>query len=160
MEIGAAFRHHSELVLGAVIPLLAMPTFLLLPVGLLFLAPFLQTMRKCLDEIAPQHRTIEPSAVWWNLIPIFNLVWLFVTAHRLAESVNREARARRVRTGERPLHWGVAMAVLFVMFTLTAALPFVSMLLFGLWVFALAMYWKCVAKLLIGFAGNQFPGVD
>ena len=134
-----------------------MPTLVLLPMSFLILAPFLFTVKKSLDEIAPVHRRMSPSSVWWNLLPIFNLVWLFVTAVKFAESVDREARARRVQIDEYPRAWGFAFASLFIGFTLSSPMPDATIIMFGLWIFTLAMYWKCVAKLMVGFSGNQFP---
>ena len=39
---------------------------------------------------------MEPGQVWLNLIPFFNMVWMFITVIRLSESLDREYRDRRL----------------------------------------------------------------
>jgi hypothetical protein len=39
-----------------------------------------------LKAMPPQYRKMEPSAVWWLLIPLFNLVWTFFVFHNVSRS--------------------------------------------------------------------------
>ena len=57
---------------------------------------FLNSLSKCFKQIAPRTRTMEPGQVWLNLIPLFNLVWMFITIIRLSESLDAEYRSRRM----------------------------------------------------------------
>lgn len=51
-------------------------------------------LSNCLSEIEPRNRTMEPGMVWLNLIPLFNLVWIFITMIRVAESLRNEYEDR------------------------------------------------------------------
>ncbi len=55
---------------------------------------FLLTLHKALAKCHPRNRTMEPGMVWLNLIPLFNLVWQFITVVKVAESLEYEYRDR------------------------------------------------------------------
>ncbi|MBM3983993.1 MAG: hypothetical protein FJ304_27735 [Planctomycetes bacterium] len=55
---------------------------------------FLLTLQKALSRCRPQNRTMEPGMVWLNLIPLFNIVWHFITVIRVSSSLTNEFRAR------------------------------------------------------------------
>ena len=65
-------------------------------VGITIQCLFLNSLSKCLKQIAPRNRTMEPGQVWLNLIPLFNYVWMFITIIRLSESLDAEYRSRRM----------------------------------------------------------------
>jgi len=52
------------------------------------------TMQKALSRVAPEHRTMEPGMVWLYLIPCLDIIWLFMIAIRVPESLGNEFRAR------------------------------------------------------------------
>lgn len=117
--------------------------------------PFLVTMRQCLDQMAPDSRRISTTQLWLNLIPLFNLVWVFVTAYRFRQSMVAEQRRRPgVAVFD---HWdkGLLTSALFVGFVLT--LPFGSWnwLMFGTWVLALALYWKDIVMQMVWLMRHQ-----
>jgi hypothetical protein len=74
------------IVLGMVLTALA--------VALLVYVFFLLTLQRALARCRPQNRDMEPGAVWLNLIPIFNIVWQFITVARVSSSLTNEFRAR------------------------------------------------------------------
>jgi hypothetical protein len=55
---------------------------------------FLLAVSRALAACDARNRTLEPGMVWLNLIPIFNLAWMFVTVIRVSESLKNEFRAR------------------------------------------------------------------
>ncbi|MDQ6889597.1 MAG: hypothetical protein M3Z56_04905 [Bacteroidota bacterium] len=60
---------------------------------LLFLVPlifFLITLQKTMTIISIENRKMNPSHVWFMLIPIFNIVWQFIMVSRIAESIGEE----------------------------------------------------------------------
>jgi hypothetical protein len=61
-----------------------------LVVGLVILILYLLTLSKALSRCRPANRTMEPGQVWLNLIPLFNIVWQFITVTRVAESLKNE----------------------------------------------------------------------
>jgi hypothetical protein len=58
---------------------------------------FLLTMSKCLRNIAPENRQMEPGSVWLCLIPLFGLVWAIIMILRVSDSLKDEYRDRRLR---------------------------------------------------------------
>jgi hypothetical protein len=54
---------------------------------------FLRALEGALERCAPGNRTVRPGQVWLGLIPGFNLVWLFILAGRIADSLEREFAA-------------------------------------------------------------------
>ncbi len=59
----------------------------------LFLVPFiffLLTLYRTAEQISPQSRRLAPGQVWLMLIPLFNLVWMFIVINRLAASIKQE----------------------------------------------------------------------
>ena len=73
--------------------------------------PFLRTLSKALGRCHPRNRAMEPHQVWLNLIPLFNLVWQFVTVSRVAESLRREFRRRRLRSDDFGESLGLAVCI-------------------------------------------------
>lgn len=58
-----------------------------------FLIPavlFLLTQQNTLKVIQPENRELSPGLVWLQLIPIFNLYWIFVVVTRIADSISKE----------------------------------------------------------------------
>ncbi|AWM39387.1 hypothetical protein GobsT_22950 [Gemmata obscuriglobus] len=65
--------------------------YLLLFVASIF---YLLTLSRALAQCHPLNRTMEPAMVWLNLIPFFNLVWIFITIIRVTETLRDEHRER------------------------------------------------------------------
>lgn len=82
---------------GELLAILAVLFFVALGVYLVTLVVtvfFLFTLSKALHRCHPSNRTMEPGMVWLNLIPLFGMVWMFVTYLRLSESLKNEFRDR------------------------------------------------------------------
>lgn len=93
--------------------------FLLLIFGLIFLVGFalqvffLLALSRALSQCAPHNRTLEPGMVWLNLIPLFNIVWMFITVTKVSETLKNEFRERGMhRRDENYAHGlGIAMCI-------------------------------------------------
>lgn len=59
----------------------------------MFALNIVRTLRLC----DPRNRTMEPNHVWLNFIPLFNIVWIFITIFRVAETLEAEFRDRGLR---------------------------------------------------------------
>lgn len=60
---------------------------------LLFIIPvifYLITLQKTLEAIIPENRKLPPPQVWLLLIPLFNLIWQFVTVNSISDSIKAE----------------------------------------------------------------------
>src|SRR4051812_11441749 len=63
-------------------------------VVLIILIFYLLTLQKALSRVSPRNRLMEPGMVWLNLIPCFNIIWQFVIAVRVPDSLRNEFRDR------------------------------------------------------------------
>ncbi len=61
---------------------------------------FLLTLQKALNRCSPRNRTMQPGMVWLNFIPLFNIVWQFITVARVADSLRNEFRSRGQDRGD------------------------------------------------------------
>ena len=103
---------------------------------------FLLTLQKALNRCHPDNRAMSPGQVWLNLIPCLNLVWSFLTVTRVADSLDREFRDRRLRTeGDYGRGIGITACVL----NLVGGIPYIGVLfaLGGLVCFII--YWVKIA---------------
>lgn len=70
---------------------------------LAFLVPyifFLITLYRTAEQISMQSRRLAPGQVWLLLIPLFNLIWMFVVINRLANSIRLECDRLNVSYGQ------------------------------------------------------------
>jgi hypothetical protein len=77
---------------------------------------FLLNLRDLLTQVSPQNRAMRPDQVWLNLIPLFNLAWIFVTVVKVRDSVGAEFRSRGwAPKGDFSLGLGIAAAILTIL---------------------------------------------
>ena len=55
---------------------------------------YLLTLQKALNRVAPHNRLMEPGSVWLMLVPCVNVVWQFLIAIRVPDSLRNEFRER------------------------------------------------------------------
>ena len=70
----------------------------LLVVGLIFLIPyifFLLSQYNILKVIQPDNRLMQPFEVWFQLVPVFGLIWQFVVVGRIADSIRNEYQSQK-----------------------------------------------------------------
>ncbi|HZZ81891.1 MAG TPA: hypothetical protein VFE62_25545 [Gemmataceae bacterium] len=60
---------------------------------------FLLTLQKALKRVAPSNRLMEPGAVWIMFVPCVNIVWGFVVAVRVPDSLKNEFQHRGLDEG-------------------------------------------------------------
>jgi hypothetical protein len=97
---------------------------------------FLLNLSRCLAECSPRNRTMEPGMVWLNLIPLFGIVWMFITIIRISESLTNEYRERRMRSDDS--EFGKMTGILYMVFSLIGCSP-VGLVFF-------IMYWVKTAR--------------
>jgi hypothetical protein len=83
--------------------------FLMLGIGIFVGALFMITLRDLLRSVSPQNRAMQPNHVWLNFVPVFNLVWMFVTVIKIRNSARAEFRSRGWATQE-DFGYGVGLA--------------------------------------------------
>ncbi len=95
--------------------------FLIFASQILYLMMLSRTLSRC----SPRNRTMEPGQVWLNLIPCFNIVWLFITVNRVAESLEEEFYDRRLpREGD----FGKNMGITYLCLNLASMIPYIGAL--------------------------------
>jgi hypothetical protein len=93
--------------LAVVLPLLA--------IGIVIEVFFLLNLRDVLRSVSLQNRAMEPNQVWLNFIPLFGIVWIFVTVIKIRDSVRAEFYSRRwAASGDFGYGVGLAYAILSI----------------------------------------------
>lgn len=90
--------------------------FIVLLLALIPAIFFLLTLQKTLKAIAYESRLMQPGQVWLLLIPLFNLVWIFITVIRISDSIKNECERLNIAVNEtRPTYGiGLAMSILYI----------------------------------------------
>jgi len=57
---------------------------------------FLIHLQKLLNKCSLNNREMEPGMVWLNLIPLFNLGWIFYTIFKVTDSLKAEFKERNI----------------------------------------------------------------
>lgn len=60
---------------------------------------YLLTLQKALERCHPDNRRMQPGMVWLNLVPCLNLVWQFLTAIQVPDSLKAEFQDRGLDEG-------------------------------------------------------------
>src|SRR5262245_58275905 len=107
----------------------------LILIGIIVHIFFLLTLSKCLAQCAPRNRSMEPGLVWLNLIPLFNLVWMFITIIKISESLRNDYHDRGLRSDDPD--FGQMTGILYMVFSFFCGL--VALIFF-------IMYWVKIAN--------------
>jgi hypothetical protein len=94
-------------------------------IGLVIQIFYLLTLSRCFSLIDPRNRRMEPGLVWLNLVPCLNLIWIFFTTSRLADSLRDEFN-------DRGLHgdgdFGRTLGIVYPVLALIGAIPYIGAL--------------------------------
>lgn len=60
---------------------------------------YLLTLQKALQRCHPDNRRMQPGMVWLNLVPCLNVIWHFVTAIQVPDSLKAEFQDRGLDEG-------------------------------------------------------------
>jgi hypothetical protein len=125
-----------------------------LAVGLVIAIFFLLTLSKALTRCRPANRTMEPGQVWLNLIPLFNIVWQFITVARVAESLKNEFYDRG---WDDRGDFGKGVGTTYCIMNLLGFVPFIGGIFSLIGLVCFIIYWVKVAghsKELAGGGGG------
>lgn len=125
----------------------------ILVVALVIAIFFLLTLSKALSRCSPRNRTMEPGQVWLNLIPLFNIVWQFVTVNRVSESLSNEfyARGWDRRGGE---DYGKSVGTTYCVMNVISLIPYCGGLFGLIGLVCFIIYWVKVAGFSAKLAGR------
>jgi hypothetical protein len=85
---------------------------------------------------------MEPGLVWLNLIPCFQLIWIFFTTTRLADSLRDEFDDRRLR-GDRD--FGRTLGITYPILMLVGFVPYLGAIFSLASLICWILYWVKIA---------------
>lgn len=142
---------------GAVLAIMFVFIGVALIVSLLPMIFFLLTLSKALGRCRPRNRTMEPGMVWIALIPLVNLVWMFINVVRVSESLRNEFRDRRWHS--RSEDYGYSIGLTYCGLLIAGIIPYCGAL-FGIAGFVCwIIYWVKIAN-LSGQIERPYTGAD
>ena len=131
---------------------------------LLFLIPyvfFLFTLYRTAEQISVENRRIVPAQVWLLLIPLFNLIWMFVVINKLAASIKQECDRLNITYNQQTPTKDIGNV--YALLAIASLMPVIG-LFFGLAAFICwIIYWTQVAryrKLFIENKDNELLDVE
>jgi hypothetical protein len=104
---------------------------------------FLLTLYRTLSHCRPKKRTMEPGLVWLNLIPLFHMVWMFITVIRISESLRKEFRSRGLPT--RGDDFGNTLGITTCSLIVAANIPYLGICFLFAGLICLIIYWLRIA---------------
>jgi hypothetical protein len=120
---------------------------LLLFVACLLLLPaifYVFTLQRALNKCAADSRTIEPSKIWFYLIPIFNLVFHFFIVLNMAKSLNNEFKRRGV--GMANAKPGETIGLVMCICGVCKIIPYLNVVAYVVYLIPWIAYWTQIAK--------------
>lgn len=107
---------------------------------------YLLALQNTLKAISTVNRKIEPVMVWLSLIPVFNFIWNFILAKRIAFSLEKEFTDLGEKMDGRPLYnLGVFSSVMYIV-TLAAKYVQGGVFLITAGLIVWIMYWKKIVE--------------
>ncbi len=117
--------------------------FLLFLVIACFYIAYIFTLQRAIARCAPQNRATSPESAWLLLIPVFSIFWQFVLYPKIADTLEREFRARNLPIDAQPLrNLGLAVAILHVCWII----PFVHIFTGIAGFICLILYWSKISN--------------
>lgn len=133
--------------------IIAVVLVIALAIGLTIQIFYLLTLSKALRRCRPRNRQMEPGQVWLNLIPCFNIVWIFITVIRLADSLRDEFDDRRLRgDGD----FGRGLGITYNVLNLLGAIPYVGVIFSVAGLVCFIIYWVKIA----GYSRQLFEDTE
>jgi len=104
---------------------------------------YLLTLQKALARCSAECRTLSPGLVWLQLVPLLNIVWVFILVINIAKSLGNEFRRRGIVESPNPgQSVGMAMAICSVV----SIVPFIGSLASIAALVCWIVYWVQIAK--------------
>lgn len=96
-----------------------------LPAFLVVQVFFALTLRNLLLQCDPANRKVNPDYVWFNLIPLFNLIWPFILNPKVCASVRAEFAKRGIHEAG---DFGHTLGILYPILLITLIIPIIGLL--------------------------------
>jgi hypothetical protein len=123
---------------------------------LAFLVPyifFLLTLYRATEQISIENRRLPSAQVWLLLIPLFNLIWMFVVINKLANSIRQECDRLNISYSQPTPTKDIGN--IFALLAIASLMPIIGFF-FGLGAFICwIIYWTQVARYRRLFIENK-----
>lgn len=115
--------------------------FVFAAIGIAIAVFFLLNLSGALSAVKPENRQMQPGLVWLNLIPLFNIVWIFITVIKLCDSLVAEARDQSLDFGDGGKTLGITLAAL----NIASIIPVIGILAAIAALVLFILYWVKIA---------------
>ena len=103
---------------------------------------YLLTLQKALERCSIESRTTSPGSVWLLLIPLFNLVWLFIIVTKISESLHNEFTKRNIPEDPQP---GKSLGITYAVLVVCSIIPLLGILASLAALVCWILYWVKIA---------------
>lgn len=103
---------------------------------------FCLSIQNTLKAIKPNNRKLPIYAGWLLLIPVFDIVWQFVVAVRLAKSIELELNDNGILKKQPTFYAGAALGIVQV----CAYIPYLNDYTKYIWFVCFFIYWAGIAQ--------------
>ena len=119
---------------------------------------FLLNLSKCLQEVRPRNRDMEPGQVWLSLIPLFSIIWMFIVVTRVSSSLKHEYRDRRWNS--RGEDFGQSIGIAYCACTVVSCIPYLGAIVGIGGLVCFIMYWVKISSYRNELASESNSGYD
>lgn len=119
---------------------------------------FLLNLSKCLKEVRPRNRDMEPGQVWLSLIPLFSIVWMFIVVNRVSSSLDSEYRDRRWNS--RGEDYGQSIGMAYCACSIASCVPYLGAIVGIGGLVCFIIYWVKIAGYRNELASESNSGYD
>jgi|GEM_PF-1126736 len=137
--------------------LLMLPAFIIILglVSLVVCILYLITLQSCFATLPEKHRELSPGLVWLLLVPLFNLVWVFIVVLKLSSSFKNAFAERGVTTEVGSCSQGIGLA--YCILCCCSVIPLVNFVAAPAGFICWVIYWSQVASLKNKYIGLGEP---
>ena len=111
---------------GAVVAGILFLIIVVLAICLIPMVFFLIHLQKLLNKCSVNNRAMESGMVWLNLIPLFNLGWVFYTIFKVTESLKAEFKERNIDSEDPEFSHPIGLA--YCITSACCIIPFINYL--------------------------------
>ena len=126
-------------------------------IGLTIQFFFCRTLNGCLKECSPRNRRMEPGQVFLNMIPLFGLIWIFITVNRMEESLQDEFDDRRLPRRD---SYGKDKGLPYAICSALSLIPYLGVLIGLVALVFFIMYWIKMSEIRAELARDNHGSDD
>jgi len=71
---------------------------------------YINTLHKTFNAMSIENRKMNPAAVWWLLVPLFQYIWHFIVVNNMRESIKEEAQSNNILVNQQLSTYALGLA--------------------------------------------------